>query len=92
MTPVIIITIFTLIILIIDLQEDAVMVTPCGHSFSTSSITAWLRQQGSSTKVCPVCKSTINESLIPNWALRNAVDRYTPYRVVMTTLCREIWG
>jgi hypothetical protein len=53
------------------------MVTPCGHSFSTSSITAWLRQQGSSTKVCPVCKSTINDSLVPNWALRNAVDRYT---------------
>lgn len=57
-------------------MEDAVMVTPCGHSFSTSSITAWLRQQGSSTKVCPVCKSTINDSLVPNWALRNAVDRY----------------
>jgi len=55
------------------------MVTPCGHSFSTSSITAWLRQQGSATKKCPVCKSTINESLIPNWALRNAVDRYPPY-------------
>lgn len=57
-------------------MEDAVMVTPCGHSFSSSSITAWLRQQGSATKKCPVCKSTINESLVPNWALRNAVDRY----------------
>jgi hypothetical protein len=63
------------------------MVTPCGHSFSTTSITAWLRQQGS-TKVCPVCKSTINENLIPNWALRNAVDRYTPYS--LTTLCRDM--
>jgi hypothetical protein len=55
------------------------MVTPCGHSFSSSSITAWLRQQGSATKKCPVCKSTINESVVPNWALRNAVDRYTPH-------------
>ncbi len=68
------------------------MVTPCGHSFSSSSITAWLRQQGSATKKCPVCKSTINESLIPNWALRNAVDRYTPLpRQLWVPLC-DVWG
>jgi hypothetical protein len=52
------------------------MVTPCGHSFSTTSITSWLRQCGGGAKTCPVCKSVISESVVPNWALRNAVDRY----------------
>jgi hypothetical protein len=40
-----------------------------------------------------VCKSTINESVIPNWALRNAVDRYTSLqsRQLGVPLC-DVWG
>jgi hypothetical protein len=57
------------------MQEFAV-VGPCGHSYSEETITKWLSTGLRS--VCPVCKKVITqEQLIPNWALRNAVERYS---------------
>jgi hypothetical protein len=50
-------------------------VGPCGHSYSKETITKWLSTGPRSE--CPVCKTAITQQqLIPNWALRNAVERY----------------
>ena len=50
------------------------MAAGCGHSFSKASITTWLRQNHA---VCPVCKSSLTEAqLVPNYALRSAIERY----------------
>ena len=55
-------------------QEEAMMAAGCGHSFSKASITTWLRQNHA---VCPVCKSSLTEAqLVPNYALRSAIERY----------------
>lgn len=68
-------------------QEFAV-VGPCGHSYSEETITKWLSIGPRS--VCPVCKTAITQQqLIPNWALRNAVERYStpPHVFIHPTTC-----
>jgi hypothetical protein len=60
------------------MQEEAMMAAGCGHSFSKASITTWLRQNHHS---CPVCKRSLTEAqLVPNYALRSAIERYTHSR------------
>ncbi|ELR25200.1 Ubox domain containing protein [Acanthamoeba castellanii str. Neff] len=62
----------------LSLMEEAMMAAGCGHSFSKASITTWLRQNHS---VCPVCKSSLTEAqLVPNYALRSAIERYQTKR------------
>eukprot|EP01113_Clastostelium_recurvatum_P029178 TRINITY_DN3521_c0_g1_i1.p1 TRINITY_DN3521_c0_g1~~TRINITY_DN3521_c0_g1_i1.p1 ORF type:complete len:672 (-),score=209.61 TRINITY_DN3521_c0_g1_i1:68-2083(-) len=55
-----------------DVMEDAMM-TPCGHSFSESSITEWLRKH----QHCPICNKGLKiGQILPNYALRTAISKF----------------
>jgi hypothetical protein len=51
----------------------------CGHSLSERSLSRWVTscQQYTASVTCPVCKASIDERVMPNWAL-NAIDQYPP--------------
>jgi len=52
--------------------QDAV-ITPCGHSFSQSTIDNWLQKQST----CPLCNTPLQaSSVVPNFALRAAIAKY----------------
>lgn len=55
-----------------EVMRDAV-VSPCGHSFSLTSISQWL----SNHDTCPICKHSLKlVDCTPNYALRNAIEQY----------------
>eukprot|EP00771_Trimastix_marina_P002150 gnl/Trimastix_PCT/3264.p1 GENE.gnl/Trimastix_PCT/3264~~gnl/Trimastix_PCT/3264.p1 ORF type:complete len:332 (-),score=-10.35 gnl/Trimastix_PCT/3264:29-994(-) len=54
------------------LMTEAV-ITPCGHSFSSETIRAWIEHGHDS---CPTCKASITAAgLQPNYALRTVIER-----------------
>jgi hypothetical protein len=49
-------------------MSDAVVLVPCGHSFSEAGISQWLPQRSS----CPTCRTEVICSL-PNYSLRSLI-------------------
>jgi ribosomal protein S18 acetylase RimI-like enzyme len=57
-----------------EVMENA-MSLPCGHSFSQTTIEAWL---DSGKKTCPLCNATVSRTDVrPNYALRNVIESMT---------------
>ncbi|KYQ92319.1 hypothetical protein DLAC_06282 [Tieghemostelium lacteum] len=57
----------------LDLIEDAVISSGCGHSFSQDTIESWLTKK----QTCPLCHSPLSLSdLTPNYTLRDAIKLY----------------
>jgi len=62
-----------------EVMENA-MITKCGHSFSDRTVRDWLKEHNH----CPLCNEELLESeLKPNYALRNAITRYSTMKEKM---------
>lgn len=64
------------------------MMTPCGHSFSETSIIGWLHTNNH----CPLCNKTLKKSdILPNYALRTAIARYSSCFILYALLVNDIY-
>jgi len=52
---------------------DNAVITPCGHTFSETSIREWLK----TNTTCPICKSYVSvDYLKPDFTIRDAISKY----------------